>query len=143
MCSTINSLVACGAVNLLGRINLVSTTWNSMPYVWAIFTWEDDPRLSNTRIKIYCDNTSIRDVVNPMTSKCKNSLHLLRLLALNNLRFNRRIKIKYVESERNVLADALSRAKYDEFWDHAPSYMQKKPSKLPDQIWPIEKVWLQ
>ena len=54
----------------------------------GIFTWENHHSLKNARIKIFYDNKSVRDMVNSMTSKCKNCLHLLRLLTLNNLRFN-------------------------------------------------------
>ena len=55
----------------------------------AIFTWENEDRLKNARIRIFCDNKSVKSMVNNMTSGCKNCLHLIRLLVLNNLRFNR------------------------------------------------------
>ena len=65
--------------------------------------------IQNTRIVIYCDNISVRDMVNHTTSGCKNCMFLIRKLTLNNLKYNRRVFIKYVKSQANFLADALSR----------------------------------
>ena len=74
----------------------------------AIVTWGHLPELCNTRIKVYCDNKSIRDMVNGLRSGSPSCLKLIRILTLNNLKFNRRVFIKYVKSKDNVLADAAS-----------------------------------
>ena len=70
-----------------------------------MLTWGD--LLVNTRVVIFCDNQSVLEMVNNTTSICKNCMYLLRLLVLNNLRFNRRISVKYVKSADNILADSL------------------------------------
>ena len=108
----------------------------------AIFTWQDDKKLCNARVRIFCDNDCAKHMVNNMSSGTKNCLQLLRLLALNNLRFNRRISVRYVKSEDNYLADSLSRGKFKDFWDKAPKNMDRYPTPLPEQLWPIEKVWI-
>ena len=60
----------------------------------TIFTWEDEPRLVNNRVVIFCDNQAVVSMVNDTTSGCKNCMYLLRRLVLNNLKFNRRVFVK-------------------------------------------------
>ena len=79
----------------------------------AIVTWSH--LLWNTRIIIFCDNKGVRDVVNSMSTGCKNSMVLLHILVLNNLIYNRRVFVKYIETKKNDLADALSRGKIATF----------------------------
>ena len=105
----------------------------------GIFTWAD--KLSNTRIIIFCDNQAVVEMVNNYTSSCRICMHLIRLLVLNCLIHNRRISVKYVESKKNVLADALSHTDYLKFWKHASPTMNKVPDPLPKEIWPIHMVW--
>ena len=80
----------------------------------GILAWAQD--LANKRIIIFCDNKSIVDMVNNTTSRCKNCMILIRKLVLNNLRFNRRISVKYLRSEENLLANSLSRGKFEVFF---------------------------
>ena len=63
----------------------------------GIFTWQN--KLNNCRIIVNCDNTSVRDMVNDLTSGCKNCMYLIRLLTLNNLKHNRRVFVVYIESK--------------------------------------------
>ena len=79
----------------------------------GILTWAD--RITDPRVVVFCDNQAVVEVVNNYTSSCKNCMHLIRLLVLNCLIYNRRVTVKYVESKRNILADALSRCEYDRF----------------------------
>ena len=105
----------------------------------AVFTW--DYRLTNCRVMLYCDNKSIWDMVNSTTSSCMHCMKLIRLLTLNCLWYNRKLHIQYIESHKNVLADALSRGKFKTFWKHAPSNTQHFPDRLPEKIWPVAKFW--
>ena len=109
----------------------------------GVFMWQE--RLANMKVEIFCDNTGVRDIVNKNTSGCKNSMLLLRLLTLNSLKYNRRIKVKYVESAKNVFADHLSRMKLDQFFDEVRKQGKKitqEPSQMPETIWPVSKIWI-
>ena len=109
--------------------------------VAGIVTWEDQEELNNTRVTIFCDNKGARDSVNIMTTRCPKNLKLIRVLTLNNIKHNRRVFVKYVNTKMNTLADALSRGDMRKFWNNAPATMEQYPSHLPDFMWPVEKLW--
>ena len=105
----------------------------------GVFTWAEF--LTNTRIKIFCDNKSVWDMVNSSSSKCPRCMKLLRLLVLNNLIFNRKIFMEYIPSKENTLADALSRQDFKTFWDKALAYMAPNPDVISKESWPEHKAW--
>ena len=105
----------------------------------GIFMWKC--KLSNRKIAIYCDNTSVRDAVNDSSSKNKMTMTLVRLLILECLKFNIRVFVQYIKSSKNVLADSLLRANFENFWDHAPEGTCLTPEKIPRELWPVEKLW--
>ena len=98
--------------------------------------------LTNAKYVIFCDNKAVRDMVNHTTSGCKNSMVLIRLIAINNLIFNRRILVKYVETKKNSVADALSRGDFAKFWRLKPA-ANKSPDNTPQSLWPLDKIWIQ
>ena len=104
----------------------------------GIFTW--NYLLSNCRITIFCDNTSVVATVNNLTSSCKNCMVLIRLLTLNCLKFNRRIRVNYVSTKDNFLADSLSRGQISRFRRLGPQ-MNKAPDSIHQDLWPLEKLW--
>ena len=57
--------------------------------VVAILTW--GYKLKDMRMIVYCDNQAMVQMVNTLTSSCKNCMYLLRLLVLNNLVFNQSV----------------------------------------------------
>ena len=105
----------------------------------GIFAWES--RLQNMRITVFCDNKSVRDMVNANSSKCKHCVYLLRLLTVNNLRFNRRVFVRYVETKKNFFADSLSRLKINLFLSKAKEGLDASPTSLPPSLWPLSKIW--
>ena len=105
----------------------------------GIFTW--NKMLQNISILIHCDNISVVHMVNNMTSKCKNCMYLLRLLMLDNMLNNRKIMLQYIETKKNSLADVLSRQKIDLFLKIAPTGTKITPEPLPEEIWPVSKIW--
>ena len=109
--------------------------------VAAVLMWGDDSDMINTRVIIFCDNEAVISMVNNMTSTCMHCMKLIRILTLNCLLYNRRIFVRHVPSKKNLLADSLSRMNLAKFWNHAPCSMAKYPTKIPDEIWPVEKVW--
>ena len=105
----------------------------------AVFAWQD--KLKNCRIAIYCDNGGIKDVVNDMSSRCKQNMVLVRMLALNNIIHNRRLFVDHIRSEKNILADRLSRQNFREFWRYAPANTKPWPEKIPQELNPVDKLW--
>ena len=105
----------------------------------GILTWSH--LLVNTRIVIFCDNTSVQDMVNSMATSCVQCRKLIRLLAWDGVVKNRRIFVRHVRSKLNSLADALSRNQMDEFWSKVPVGMNEKPDEIPKELWPVSKLW--
>ena len=69
---------------------------------------------------------------------------LIRIIVLEGLLCKTRAFARYVRSKDNVKADALSRLQMDRFWLAASNdHMNELPSKIPDVIWPMEKIWLE
>ena len=67
---------------------------------------------------------------------------LMRLITLQEMKYNLRIRAKHIKSEKNSLADALSRGQMDRFWREAPESMNKERTLVPEEIWPPSKIWL-
>ena len=109
--------------------------------VAAVITWGTCDEMKNARITIFCDNQATMHIVNSLTSKCKQSMKLVRMLTMDNLKNNRKIYVKYVKSRDNTLADALSRLDLKKFWKHAPITMNSKPDTVHSSLYPVSKVW--
>ena len=110
--------------------------------VAGILTWSDlDDRLQNTRIEVFCDNQSVMYMVNGHGSKCPKCMKLIRLLTLSNIKSNRRVFVRFVRTNDNILADSLSRLQFDRFWREAPETMNAFPDKIPEVMWPVERIW--
>ena len=107
----------------------------------AILAWEDHWILINRRVIIFCDNEAVVFMINQSGSTCQQCMKLIRILTLNNIKFNRQIRVVHVRSERNVLADALSRNDFVRFWRNAPKLMSPTVSQIPSWFWPIDKIW--
>ena len=65
---------------------------------------------------------------------------LIRMIVLECLIHNVRVYAKYVPTDENGKADALSRLDMERFRDLGPG-MNTWPCKMSDQLWPVEKVW--
>ena len=103
-------------------------------------------RFKNMRITLFCDNQSVVHMVNSTTSSCKNCMVLIRLLVLEGLTNNVRIRAKYIASVENIYSDALSRINLKKFHDKARingKIFDDNPTQIPEQIWPMSKIWLQ
>ena len=106
----------------------------------ALLSWM--PKLKNRRVTVFVDNKEAKSNLNNMTSKCKNSMLLIRLLVLEQMIHNVRIFAKYVKSEANTGADDLFRLRVGKFLHD----MEKKGKSmirvpLPENMWPMEKIW--
>ena len=67
-------------------------------------------------------------------------MHLLRMLALDGLHYNRRLTAKFVGTKENFLADALSRGQIEKFRKLAPE-MNVLPDRITDRLWPLSELW--
>ena len=90
---------------------------------------------------VFCDNQAVVHMINKTTLSCGNCIHLLRMIVLDNVMNNRHLFAKYVKSLENILADMLSRQQIKWFWNNAPPTMERCPSKLPEEIWPMSRIW--
>ena len=105
----------------------------------AIFTWEEQTK--NANLLVHCDNEAVVTMVNNTTSSCKNCMYLLRMIVLNNIYFNRRLKVVYIQSKKNSIADSISRLDWKRFWSLVPKDVSRKLQQLPKQLWPLSKIW--
>ena len=108
--------------------------------VAAVLTWGRKFRLENTKLVIFCVNMSVLFMVNKFTSNCLRCLKLIRILTLENIWYNRRIFVRHVWTEQNILADSLSCLNFPRFWRNAPLLMNQVADQIPSEIWPLEKV---
>ena len=95
----------------------------------GVLTWIH--RFRNRHIWLFCNNESVMYMVNKMSSKCSRCMTLIRMLALEGMRWNVRIYVKHIKSELNILSDALSRGQMRRFWKHAPVTMSQTAYKNP------------
>ena len=98
-------------------------------------------RFKNRRITIFCDNQSVVAMINASMSSCKNCLQLLRHFILFSLKINTKVTAKYVASKDNRKSDQLSRLKIDQFKEEN-SDSDRYPTPIPDDLWPMDKIWL-
>ena len=99
----------------------------------------------NKRIRLFCDNKSVRDMINSSSSKCKNCMYLIRVIVAFSMRMNLRVFCKYVDSKSNNLADALSRYQMKRFWadvEKEKRTMNKSPEQFPQQLLPMNRIWI-
>ena len=101
---------------------------------------------NNQNITIFCDNQSVIHMVNKGTSKCRQSMVLIRYLTLLCLTHNTKLNVEYIPSKRNTSADLLSRMNYKEFIKNAKReklLFKRYPEKIPEDLWPMSKIWLE
>ena len=99
-------------------------------------------RFKNSRVVLFCDNTSVVAMINKNSSSCSRCLNLIRILVLESMLQNVRVYAKYVPSKQNKMADCLSRLKICSFLRIARKFnMDAEPTAVPNILWPLEKVW--
>ena len=81
-------------------------------------------------------------MINNTGARSTNDIVLIRLLTLQEMKYNLRIRAKWIDTDSNILADALSRGQMDRFWRNAPESMNRTQTIVPEEIWPPQKIWL-
>ena len=98
-------------------------------------------KFKNTSILLHCDNESVCRMISNSSSGCKNYTVLIRLIVLECLIHNVKLSAEWVATGDNGKADALSRLEFDRFVELGPN-MDQFPVEVPQQIWPITKIWI-
>ena len=83
-------------------------------------------------------------MINLTTTSCKNCMVLIRIIVLKGLIENVRVFARDVKGVNNGIADSLSRLKYRQFYKlcrQENRTVEKLASKVPDAIWPMDKIW--
>ena len=96
----------------------------------------------NKRIVLFCDNESVVHMINNSSLSCINCMVIIRLITAEGINRNVRIFAKHVGTRENGKADALSRLDLKRFWNLAGFTMNRHPSEIPQEIWPMEKIWI-
>ena len=105
----------------------------------AILNWGH--KIKNLRVLIFCDNMSVVHMINTNTSSCKHCMKLIRIIVLKSMECNVRFTARHVLGKLNTYSDLLSRGRLDTFWKLAEKEQKefnKKPTKMPAEIWPME-----
>ena len=91
------------------------------------------------------DNTAIKNMINSMSSGCKNCMVLIRKIVMAGLINNVKICAKFVPTKKNFYADVLSRFQRKRLQDltslHGKSLVDVG-EKIPDEIWQPQKIWI-
>ena len=84
-------------------------------------------------------------MLNENSTKSKTCMNLIRIIVKASLNWNLRVFGQHITTKKNYLADALSRYEMDRFWHDVKKdklKMTKFADELPDEIWPVDQVWL-
>ena len=95
---------------------------------------------ANRKICLFCDNMAVVHMINNMSSKCEHCMVLIRLIVLEGLVWNVKIRAKFVGTKSNGKADALSRLDLKRF-RRLDSAMNVLPLPIHDDLYPMTKVW--
>ena len=105
----------------------------------AMVTWAE--YLTTRRVVVRCNNTAAVIMVNTQTSKCPRCMALIRLFVFTQLDHDFRLKARYIKSEENTAADALSQFQDTRFVEVAP-LTDSAPSQLPAYLCPpSSSIW--
>ena len=101
-------------------------------------------RFKNKKICLFCNNESCIFMIRNSSSRCKNCMVLIRLITLHCMIHNVKITADHVGTKSNGIADALSRGDMSRFKQLGKKYGldTETQSKIPEEIWPMYKIWL-
>ena len=95
----------------------------------------------NKKIVLFCDNEAVVHMVNNNSSTCKHCMQLIRIIVLECMVQNVRVLARHVGTKDNGKADALSRLDFNRFRRLGGHSMNKESTKIPENIWPLSKIW--
>ena len=81
-------------------------------------------------------------MLNKLGSNCEQCMKLIRIVVLEAIIWNRRMVVRHIRSEENVLSDSPSHLDMGRFWRNAPSYMNKTGDEVTNlPICPVDQFW--
>ena len=97
----------------------------------GIFTCQ----LSNSQVRVLCDNLPLVHCINKLSSKNSSVMNLMRPLVLYLLAHNITLRAEYISSKNNWFCDTLSRHQVSERWlkNHG---MDPKLVRIPASLLP-------
>ena len=101
------------------------------PIVLALEIW--GPILANKKILFFSDNMAVVEIINKQSSKDKTLMRLIRRLVLCALQYNIVFRAKHIAGKLNVIADKLSRFKFQEAKKVAP-WLKLQPTNIPSHL---------
>ena len=104
------------------------------PIVVAVEMWGD--KMANHKILFLSDNEATVHVINNMTSRDKIMMRLVRRLVVAAMRFNIVFRSEHIIGKTNMVADCLSRFKFQEARMRAP-YLAQFPCAILDNLFKI------
>ena len=110
-------------------------------YAVAVGLFLYGKRFRNQTLLIHCDNNSVMQMLNNMTSGCEHCMHLLRMIVLRGLYYNFRVRARHMRMRANGLADSLSRLQWNRFFKLTGGSRNKFLTPLPQDLWPASKIW--
>ncbi len=104
------------------------------PVIVAIEIWGS--HLKNKKILFHIDNNSVVSIINRKSSKSQRVMALVRKLVLSCLQLNIMVKAEFIDGYCNILADSLSRSKFQKFRALCPT-AEATPHPVPSHLWKI------
>ena len=90
---------------------------------------------SNKGLILHIDNLALVHVINNQTSKCSLTMRLLRKLVTRQLVSNISIHAVHITSRSNIIADLISRCRFEQARSLAP-FLEKNPVQLKPELMP-------
>ena len=99
-------------------------------------------KFTNRAVIIHCDNQSVIHMINNSSSSCKNCMILIRVIVLECLIRNVKIRARYINTEDNGIADALSHFEDRRFhFLTQDRNMDNEGQRIPYQLCPMKKLY--
>ena len=109
-----------------------SMTWRELyPILVALSIFEED--LQNKRVRFNTDNSGVFHILQSLTSPVDEIMQLVRPITLQCLRLNISIATNFVPTDKNLLADPLSRLCPQVFLQRAPD-ADPHPTPVPPHL---------
>ncbi len=106
--------------------------------VLAVTLWGN--HLHNKRVILRCDNQAVVGMVNANTTPEKHCMKLVLILVSVAMKYNCRLYARYIQTDENCCADALSRLNIPRFFQHAKQGVSQLPAIIPASLWPASKI---
>ncbi|XP_021342872.1 uncharacterized protein LOC110443160 isoform X1 [Mizuhopecten yessoensis] len=101
------------------------------PIVLALELWGE--QLQNKKVVFMSDNMAVVEVINKQSCREPTLMKLVRRLVVTALRYNIYFKSAHVPGKQNVIADSLSRFKFQEARRRAP-WLNNHPTVVPTNL---------